>query len=254
MRIEQRERESVGSLSLQRESVGTLRLLTRRQFAGLAGGTVASLALGAACRVDSAPFAGGDARITARPRAGQAPPQSIASGRLGLESGRDAILQLPPNGAGAAPLPLLVLLHGASGRADGIVRRDRLGARRRRHRGARRPIRASGTWDAIRGGFGADVDFLNRALERVFARVAVDPARVAIGGFSDGATYALSLGLINGDLFPRVVAFSPGFVVDAPAHGQPRVLRFARHLGPDSADRPVQPRDRARSEMSWDTT
>ena len=46
--------------------------------------------------------------------------------------------------------------------------------------------------------------------------------RLAVGGFSDGATYGLSLGLINGDLFSRVVAFSPGFVVDGPAHGKPK--------------------------------
>jgi predicted esterase len=46
---------------------------------------------------------------------------------------------------------------------------------------------------------------------------------VSIGGFSDGATYAVSLGLINGDLFRSVVAFSPGFVIaESGAHGQPR--------------------------------
>jgi phospholipase/carboxylesterase len=50
----------------------------------------------------------------------------------------------------------------------------------------------------------------------------VDPARVAVGGFSDGATYAISIGLINGDLFRRVIAFSPGFVVDGASHGTPR--------------------------------
>jgi predicted esterase len=44
---------------------------------------------------------------------------------------------------------------------------------------------------------------------------------VAIGGFSDGATYAISLGLINGDLFKRVAAFSPGFVIDGPTQGKP---------------------------------
>ena len=55
-----------------------------------------------------------------------------------------------------------------------------------------------------------------------FRCVAVDPARLAVGGFSDGATYALSLGLINGDLFRRVVAFSPGFIVEGETHGKPR--------------------------------
>ena len=59
------------------------------------------------------------------------------------------------------------------------------------------------TWDAIREGFGDDVTFIDRALEHVFARVSIDPARVTVGGFSDGASYALSLGLANGDVFPR---------------------------------------------------
>lgn len=31
-------------------------------------------------------------------------------------------------------------------------------------------------------------------------------------GFSDGASYALSLGLPNGNLFSHIVAFSPGFM------------------------------------------
>jgi predicted esterase len=72
------------------------------------------------------------------------------------------------------------------------------------------------TWDAITDSFGADIEFLNSAIERVFQMVNIDPARVAIGGFSDGASYAISLGLINGDLFKRVVACSPGFVIDGP--------------------------------------
>jgi len=37
-------------------------------------------------------------------------------------------------------------------------------------------------------------------------------------GFSDGASYALSVGITNGDLFTHVIAFSPGFV--APARQQ----------------------------------
>jgi phospholipase/carboxylesterase len=192
--------------------------ITRRRFGALAGGALGSFALGA-CRVDSAPFAGGDGRITARLRTGDTPPGGIASGPLGLENGRDAILQLPPSGAGAAPLPLLVLLHGATGRADGIMRR--IGsAPGDAGVAVLAPDSRGGTWDAIRGGFGADVDYLNRALQRVFDTIAIDPARVAIGGFSDGATYALSLGLINGDLFRRVVAFSPGFVVPGETHGK----------------------------------
>ena len=38
------------------------------------------------------------------------------------------------------------------------------------------------------------------------------------------ASYALSLGLANGDLFGRVLAFSPGFVAAGPRHGGRRVF------------------------------
>jgi predicted esterase len=58
----------------------------------------------------------------------------------------------------------------------------------------------------------------------VFARYAVDPARVAVGGFSDGASYALSLGLANGDLFAGVIAFSPGFMAPPQRRGTPRIF------------------------------
>ena len=74
----------------------------------------------------------------------------------------------------------------------------------------------------IRSGFGPDISFINRALEQVFETVAVDPARVSIGGFSDGASYAISVGLQNGELFRRVLAWSPGFYVGGLAQGRPQ--------------------------------
>jgi phospholipase/carboxylesterase len=63
-----------------------------------------------------------------------------------------------------------------------------------------------------RGNFGPDVDYINRSLQHVFERYTVDPNRLGIAGFSDGASYALSLGLPNGDLFSHIIAFSPGFM------------------------------------------
>jgi len=47
---------------------------------------------------------------------------------------------------------------------------------------------------------------------------------VTLGGVSDGATYALALGLLNGDLFTGVAAFSPGFLKQVQRHGRPRVF------------------------------
>jgi predicted esterase len=79
------------------------------------------------------------------------------------------------------------------------------------------------TWDVLMGGYGSDVDFIERALEFTFRRYAVDATHLAIEGFSDGASYALSLGLTNGDLFTHVIAFSPGFMAPRAPRGKPRI-------------------------------
>jgi phospholipase/carboxylesterase len=76
----------------------------------------------------------------------------------------------------------------------------------------------------INGRYGADVAYLDRALEQTFSLCAVNPQAVAVGGFSDGASYALSLGVTNGDLFTHVIAFSPGFMSPASRQGNPRLF------------------------------
>ena len=80
------------------------------------------------------------------------------------------------------------------------------------------------TWDLIFGGFGPDVRFLNEVLEFTFDSVAIDPRRVAIAGFSDGASYALSVGLANGDLFTHVIAYSPGTLAPPTLQGKPSLF------------------------------
>jgi len=191
---------------------------TRRDFCALAASSFGSLALGSACR---RAVGSNDGRLTARPGHGV---KTSATGQvmLGLDRERDAILQLPKN-ASQSSLPLLVMLHGATQSAEDMF--WYLGST---HEEAGVAVLAPNsrdtTWDAIGGSFGVDVEFLNRALERTFETVAIDPARLALGGFSDGATYALSLGLINGDLFKSLVAFSPGFVIDGTPHGTPRIF------------------------------
>jgi phospholipase/carboxylesterase len=195
--------------------------MDRRRFGALAGGFVASVAFGDACRLRGEARHSADAQLTARPD-----PRVKTTARgtvtLGLGAPRDAILRIPA-AAPARPMPLLVLLHGAGGSAAGIIRRFEA-AIDASAVAVLAPDSRGGTWDAIRGDFGPDVGFLDRALEQVFRTVAVDPARLAVGGFSDGATYALSLGLVNGELFRRIAAFSPGFVVEAAPRGKPRVF------------------------------
>jgi phospholipase/carboxylesterase len=199
--------------------------MNRRNFCAMSTGA-ALVALNSGCRFGLAGVRN-DGRISARPSPGRAitdptPLGTVTVGRqisLGLNRDRDAILQLPKNPA-KGPLPLLVFLHGATQTAEDMFwyldsAPDETGV------AILAPNARETTWDAITDGFGADVQFLNNALQRVFNMVSIDPARIAIGGFSDGASYAISLGLINGDLFNRVVAFSPGFVIDGAAHGKP---------------------------------
>jgi len=89
------------------------------------------------------------------------------------------------------------------------------------------PKSRGGSWDLARGGFGPDVAMIDRLLRHVFSRLSIDPRRVYVWGFSDGASYALSLGLTNGDLFDAIVALSPGFAAPETLRGRPPV--FAAH-------------------------
>jgi phospholipase/carboxylesterase len=135
---------------------------------------------------------------------------------------RDALVSVPA-AAAHGPVPLVVLLHGAgAGGADviGVL----VGPAEERGLAVVAPDARGSTWDVIGGGFGADVAFIDQALEQVFARVPVDPRRVALAGFSDGASYALSLGIANGDLFTHLIAFSPGFAAPAAQVGRPRIF------------------------------
>ena len=187
----------------------------------LSGATIASVTMGSACKGIGGSVIVSDGRLTARPR-NDVKTSATGEIKLGLDSERDAVLQIPKN-AGQSPLPLFVMLHGATQSAEEMfwylgTTHEEAGV------AVLAPNSRDTTWDAIGGdGFGIDVEYLNRALERVFETTAIDPARVSVGGFSDGASYALSLGLINGDFFNSIVAFSPGFVISGDIHGQPRI-------------------------------
>ncbi len=225
---------------------------TRRHFLTTASGAL--LAAGACRRSTSAQSAPGNhARLTARPGAGVTG-AALTSGPLGLGTGsRDGVIQMPTTRREAAA-PLLLWLHGAGQSGEGSLRRigpaaDAAGVV------LVAPDSRGQTWDAIRGDFGDDVEFLDRVLTHVFARVAVDPARLTIGGFSDGATYALSIGLANGDLFPRAIGCSPGFIAQAPQQGRPRVFishgRSDAVLPIDRCSRVIVPRLQS---MQYDVT
>lgn len=145
-------------------------------------------------------------------------------GRIALsgDADRDAVLVVPAKAENSA-MPLLVFLHGAGQSASEML--EYMGSVPEETGVAVLAANSIDyTWDAINGSFGPDVRSLNSLLAQVFQKVLVDPSKLALGGFSDGATYALSLGLINGDLFNRIVGFSPGFMVEGAANGKPELF------------------------------
>jgi len=187
------------------------------------------------------------ARLLARP--GQ-PKEDAKPGlhELGLAQGRDGFLYVPKGYRADRPAPLAVMLHGAGG-----IARHALGPFQALADDAGLVLLATDsrrqTWDVLQEGYGPDVAFLDRALELTFARCAIDRTRIAVGGFSDGASYALSLGITNGDLFSHVIAFSPGFMMPREQRRRPEI--YVSHgkkdqvLPIDSCSRKLVPRLRS---------
>jgi len=195
---------------------------SRRAFLRGAMGALAAPRL-LACSSSTDPPVAGPARLSARPwRPGRRPVTGEAV-PLGLDSPRDGLLYVPEPYLSALPMPLLVVLHGAGGAADDW---QSYWARAERYGVIVLAADSRGvTWDRVRGGWGPDVAFLDAALTYTFERCRVDSTRIALAGFSDGASYALSLGAANGDLFSHLIAYSPGFYAPGqPTIGRPRIF------------------------------
>jgi phospholipase/carboxylesterase len=179
-----------------------------------------------------------EGRLALQARLGAPSEPALPGGlhRLGLDDRRDGLLFVPPDYRPDRAMPLVVMLHGAGGDAPGalapfVARAEELGLV------LVAPESRGRTWDVLEGGYGPDVVFVTRALDHVGRRLALDPRRMVVEGFSDGASYALGLGLANGDLFSHVVAFSPGFVPRGRGVGRPKV--FVSH-GVDDRVLPIE--------------
>jgi phospholipase/carboxylesterase len=148
-------------------------------------------------------------RLTSKPGI---PTQNFKVGVNSVDLGdfRNCYLFVPSSYSNDKLTPLLVALHGAGGNAVDWLEFFEIAETRGM---IMLTIDSySTTWDFIYGNYGTDVEFLDKALNYTFERCNVDPEHIALGGFSDGASYALSLGLLNGNLFSHIIAFSPGFV------------------------------------------
>ena len=206
--------------------------LTRRQLLGIGFGMITAPGL-ATCRTERS---GGEILVQQDGRKWQerkgvllARPGKVdkdsptGERKLKLDARRDGLLYVPPGYRKDKPAPLALMFHGAGGDA-----RHGLSLLRSFADSAGlillAPDSRRQTWDVIIGDYGADVAFIDSALEQTFGRYAIDEKRIAFGGFSDGASYALSLGITNGDLATHVIAFSPGFMAPTRQQGQPRIF------------------------------
>jgi phospholipase/carboxylesterase len=111
----------------------------------------------------------------------------------------------------AVRYPLITVLHGAG-------RQDEMLVKACRDEPAKRqalffvPRSLAMTWDLIAGGGRPDLDFLEFAYDLIYRRFPIDANRQALIGYSDGASYALSIGLSNPRIFRAILGWAAGFL------------------------------------------
>ena len=142
---------------------------------------------------------------------------------LGIADERDTLLYVPSSLKAAEPVPLLVMFHGAHGWGDKEVEQleqlaEQYGLL------LMVPYSQFQTWDLAMGGNGPDLARLEQALAKAADHFQIDAEHLGFGGFSDGGSYALSIGLTNGQVVSHVIALSPGFMSLYAPEGAPAIL------------------------------
>jgi len=184
---------------------------------------------------------------TARPEpvGSEADRSSQSGGQRRLVS-HSHLFALPDGAVGYVPVsapahpPLLVLLHGAGHRQREMVEHFEAEADAR-GLVLLAPDSAGETWDAVetakeppsidsplanrlshRFVSSRDEKRVDAAIASLVGIVPIDRARTVLAGFSDGATFALAMGLSSAEDFAAVIAWSPGIAIRdvSPARGR----------------------------------
>jgi predicted esterase len=150
----------------------------------------------------------------------------------------DAVAYVPKS-AGANP-PLLVLLHGAGRQRLTMIQHFEPEADAR-GLVLLAPTSRGPTWDAVaigermpspdsplahtvarRFSVSRDEKRVDAAVANLAKLVPTDRARTVLAGFSDGATFALAMGMSRYEPFAAVIAWSPGIALETeqPARGR----------------------------------
>ncbi len=144
--------------------------------------------------------------------------------RLGIsDTDRDGTLYVPKSYKPGTAMPLVMMLHGFSGWGDNQKRlfalADEFGFI------VVAPESRDLTWGKEAPGFDDDVRYLGAAFRHVGGLVNIDFDHVALGGQSDGAVYALSMGLAYGDTFNHLLIFAGGGLIEPIRRkGKPKIF------------------------------
>ncbi len=174
---------------------------------------------------------------------------ALPTGLVWIERGAQrAALFTPDEIDPAKSYPLLTVLHGAGRQDDRLMKAYRDEAEQRQAL-VLVPRSFHMTWDlialGIQGGAARaaeeapsarpDLDFFEYAYDLIYRRYPVDASRQGLIGYSDGASYALSIGLSNPEIFRAVMAWAAGFIAlenetVAPGTRRPAVfLEYGTH-------------------------
>ena len=165
------------------------------------------------------------------------------TGFVKLEQGEASAILLTPNEIDPdRRYPLFTVLHGA-GRQDEMLAKAYRDEPEKRQAFFLIPRSIMPTWDLIASAERFDLDFLEYALDLIYRRYPVDPLQQVLMGYSDGASYALSVGLCNSTMFSALMVWAAGFVVLDPPTSElfregipeprPRIyLEYGTHDGP----------------------
>lgn len=143
--------------------------------------------------------------------------------RLGIsDDERDATLYVPKSYKPGVGMPIVMMLHGFLGSGEGsrafFPLAEEFGVI------ILAPESRSLTWGQGTPGFDEDVHYLGPAYRHVANVLDLDSTHVALGGVSDGAGYALSMGLAYGDSFNHIMVFSGGLMRPFRKQGKPRLF------------------------------
>src|SRR4051812_33383063 len=164
--------------------------------------------------------------------AAQPPPESAAAAQNEIPYGehrlhltddqRQGTIYVPKLYKPGVAMPVVVMLHGFMGTSDSA--RSLYALAEQYGVIIIAPESRDITWGQAWPGFDADVHYIADAFREVSEFLDVDKSHVALAGVSDGAGYALSMGLAYGDTFTPLMIFSGGMMNPYRRQGKPRIF------------------------------